>query len=255
VPLPFGKSKENRNLDVDRVVKKLKDLYRRYSEQYDPKLFNLRGFEERYRKALRNKLNLNAFLHAEITVFEELKKKVEVKLSPQQKKPTYSEIADKIIEKNLEKIKKYRQIDFYPDAEEETKYLLGCVTDFYNKFWGNIHKLLKITRLKRITDFLNKLENDFSYYVVPMRGLYSRAVDDYTLILSRKNPRDSEKASVNFIKYGGILLNNCLKVINDGLNFLAGAPEYKGKSIELQRYREILIRIIDDFRLSDIRGY
>lgn len=244
--LPFRKSKDNKSIDIDAVVKKLKSLYGRYAEQYGPKLFNLRGFEDRYRDALINKLNLNAFLHAEITVFEVLKKKVENNGNSGQSQ-SYSEIADKIIEENLERVRKYRCIDFHPEAEEETKYLMGAVTDFYYEVWDKVAGLLKPLGF---SDFLQKLENDFSYYVVPTRGSYSRAIEDYMLVLSRKNPKDNERASVNCIKYGGILLNNCLKAINDGLNATGNLSLN-----ELKGYKDILVRIIDDFRLIDIRGY
>jgi hypothetical protein len=101
---------------------------------------------------------------------------------------------------------------------------------------------------------IHKLENDFSYYVVPIR-VYSRAVEDYQLVLSRRNPKEGEKASVNFIKYGGILLNNCLKLINDSLNSPGNLREYPESLKDLTRCKNMLLRMIDDFRLSDIRGY
>ncbi|KPJ87026.1 MAG: hypothetical protein AMS17_09830 [Spirochaetes bacterium DG_61] len=251
MPLPFGKSKSEKSVDIDAAVRKLKSLYRLYGEKYGTKLFNLKGFEDRYRDALLKRVNLNAFLHAEITAFEELKRRVEKK----DEKPAgknYSEIADRIIEKNLERVRKYRTIDFLPDAEEEIKYLLGAVTDFYYEIWGRVSSIIKPLGY---SDIIYKLENDFSYYVVPIRGSYSRAVEDYQLVLSRKNPKESEKASVNFIKYGGILLNNCLKVINDSLNAPGNLREHPESLKDLNRYKEVLLRMIDDFRLSDIREY
>jgi hypothetical protein len=259
VPITFKKS-ENRDSDIDKVVQKLKNLYRKYAEQYGTKIFNLEGFEQRYKNALINKVNLNSFLHAEILAFEELKERIE-RPKKQQKETTfrsetsYSEIADRIIEENLKKIQKYPHIDFHPDAEEETKYLLGAVTDFYYNSWNNMVKLLKPLGIGNINNTVEKLENDFSYYVVPVHGQYSRAVDDYTLVLSRKNPKDNERAAVNFIRYGGILFNNCLKLANDGLTFMSGRREYSDLNTELQVYKNILSRFIEDFRLSDIRGY
>ncbi len=251
MPLPFWKPKQDRNLDVDAAVRKLKSLYSEYAEKYGEKQFNLRGFEDRYRDALVQKLNLAAFLHAEITVFEELKKRVEK--GPEEKTgPTYSDIADRIIEENLERIRRYRLIDFHPDAEEETKHLLGAVTDFYYDVWGKASAILKPLGFAEAS---GKLENDFSYFVVPIRSTYSRAVDDYLFILSKKTPKDSEKASVNFLKYGGILLNNCLRLINDGINSEGNRVSEKDAVEELTSYRKRLQRMIEDFRLNDIRGY
>jgi len=251
MPPPFWKSKQEKNLDIDAAVRKLKSLYSEYAEKYGEKQFNLRGFEDRYRDALLQKLNLTAFLHAEITVFEELKKRVE-KGPEENTGPTYSDIADRIIEQNLERIRQYRLVDFHPDAEEETKHLLGAVTDFYYEVWG---KTVAILKPLGFADALDKLENDFSYFVVPIRGSYSRAVDDYLFVLSKKNPKDSEKASVNFIKYGGILLNNCLRLINDGINSERNRVSEKHAIQMLGSYRTRLQRLIEDFRLNDIRGY
>jgi hypothetical protein len=254
MPLSFRKSSSDRKIDVDAVVHKLKSLYKKYAQEYSSKIFNLQAFEQRYHDALVNKININNFCHAEITVFEELKKRV-----LQQDKPrstaTYSDVADRIIEENLRKIRKYHPIDFHPDAEEETKYLLGVVTDFYYSSWGTIKRVLTPLGVSSLRDFMGKLENDFSYFVVPMHGLYSRAVDDYLLVLSRKNSKDNEKASYNFMKYGAILLNNCLKLIGDGLNFMRTRKEYRGSVEELTKLRENLLRIIADFRLSEIKMY
>lgn len=254
----FSRSSKEKKVDVDAVVHKLKSLYREYGERYGKKLFNLEGFENRYHDALINRLNLNAFLHAEITVFEELKRRVAEKGKPsgrESSESSYGEIANRIVEENLERVRKYRCIDFHPDAEEETKYLMGAVTDFYYREWNKATKLMGIAGLKGETDLIHKLENDFSYYVVPIRGSYSRAVDDYLLVLSRKNPKESEKASVNFIKYGGILLNNCLRLFNDNLNHMRSSNQLQAQLNELEVYKNELIRIIQDFRLSDIRGY
>ena len=254
MPLPFRKSRDTARVDVDAVIRKLKSLYAKYAEVYGEKTFNLQAFENRYRDALLNKVDLTNFCHAEITVFEELKKRVG-KRETNKNGDSYGDVADRIIEENLQRIRKYRHIDFHPGAEEETKYLLGVMSDFYYESWGQVRRALKPLGERSLNEFMDKLENDFAYYVVPMRGLYSRAVDDYMLVLSRKNPKESERASYNFIKYGAILLNNCLKLIGDALNLAGSKPEYTDSVEKLQELREHLLRIIGDFRLSEIRGY
>jgi hypothetical protein len=254
--LPFKKSRNTSKIspsDVDAVVQKLKSLYGKYAEVYGEKLFNLHEFERRYRDALIAKIDLTNFCHAEITVFEELKKRVQRK-DPPEKKHVYADVADRIIKENLQKIRKYRKVDFHPDADEETRYLLGAVMDFYYESWGRVMGLIKKLGDRSLIDFMEKLENDFSYYAVPIRGLYSRAADDYMLVLSRKDPRESERASYNFIKYGAILLNNCLKLTVDALNYADSGNE--GNSVqELRGIQGTLRSIIEDFRLADIREY
>jgi len=242
--------------EVDKVVHKLKQLYRHYAAIYGEGTFNLKAFEKRYIDALKGKVDINAFLHAEISVFEELKCRV---IKPEKKKegkyePSYSEIADRIIEENVAKIKKYKYIDIHPDAEVEVKYLLGAVTDFYYSTWTNASEIIKGIRNPEINNQLERLEHDFAYYIIPVKGAYSRAVDDYLFVLSRKKTKDNEKAAVNFIKYGGVLLNNCAKLMNSTYHILMSSNH--GLNIQrINRYIEITNNLIHDFRLMDIRSY
>jgi hypothetical protein len=253
----FKKQKIGKITDLDEAIQRLKNQYRVYSEEYGTKIFNLQSFEERYRNALANKIDLSTFLLAEIDVITELKIKVEKPGTEEIKDtiPTFGDLADKIIEDNRDRIKGYRFIDFHPDAEEETKHLLGAVTEFYYEVWGKINELIRALGLKGSDDVRMKLENDFTFFAIPVRGSYSRAVEDYVLALSRKNPADNEKAAVNFMRFGGILLNNCLRVVNDGLSTLETMPEADNKLKVLNRYKDILKKIIEDFRLTEIRGY
>jgi hypothetical protein len=243
---------------VDAAVKKLKTLYRQFAETYGERLFDLRGFEERYREALLHKIDLASFIRAEIAVFESLRKKVGPQKPPRTEPAeelSYSDIADRIIESNLNRVRKYRFIDFHPDAEEESKYLLGAVTDFYYDCWNEIRKLLQPFNLRSVNERMDGLEEDFCYFVVPVRGQYSRAVEDYTLVLGRKNVPDNERASYRFIKNGGLLLNDCLRLVRDGINFFSASPAHRSQEKSLDEHRDRLYRLIEDFRLMDIRGY
>lgn len=251
--------------EVDAAVRKLKAGYRSYAEVYGDRIFNLRAFEDRYREALVRRADLVAFVRAEIEVFEELKKKVEPRAgagtggsgtgNPNSREGSYSEIADRIIEHNLQKIRKYRHIDFHPEAEQETAYLLGAVTDFYYEAWSEIRRLLKPLNQGNINESLNRLEDGFCYMVAPVRGSHPRAVEDYLMALRRRSIRESERASYNFLKNGGILLNNCLQLVNHGLNYMATDPTQFSKMSQLELYKQRLQRIVEDFRLGEIRGY
>ncbi len=256
--------------EIDRAIAKLKNLYKEYASVYGNRIFNLKAFEDRYLDALKNKRDIRAFLHAEVSIFEELKTRV-LKIQEDSSKPdsglkiqkntqseenlSYSEIADRIIEENLSKIKKYRLIDFHPDAEIETKYLLGAVTDFYYNKWSNATKIIKELNNHNFNSQIEKLESDFSYYILPVRNEYSRAVEDYQFVLAKKNPKDNEKAAVNFIKYGAILLNNCERLINSAYNAITTTPLFENRAEELKSHLDNLRSLIKDFRLQDIRSY
>jgi len=256
---PFkNTNKSLRSNEIDQAVRKLKELYVKYANIYGTNIFNLRSFEQRYINALKNKVDINVFLHAEISVFEELKKRVigsdKKSFKDGNKKTSYSEIADKIIEENLLKIKKYRYVDIHPDAEDEVKYLYGAVSDFYYNTWAPAAEIIRKMGNPAFDKQLEKLEHDFSYYIIPTKGAYSRAIDDYLFVLSRKNPADNEKAAVNFIKYGGILLNNCERLMNRAYDVLEMSRDLNNVK-KIEYLIEITKGIIRDFRLMDIRNF
>ena len=257
--LPFKyTSKSLHGNEIDQAIKKLKELYKKYAEIYGGNVFNLNAFEKRYINALKNKTDINVFLHAEISVFEELKQrttKSNQKISENKGSDTsYSKIADRIIEENLSKIKKYRYIDIHPDAEDEVKYLYGAVFDFYYNTWTLSAEIMRKIANSTFDRQLEKLEHDFSYYIIPIKGAYSRAIDDYLFVLSRKNPIDNEKAAVNFIKYGGILLNNCERLMNEAYNILMSSND-ESDANRMKYLLEVTRKIINDFRLMDIRSF
>jgi len=256
-PFKSGDKSLHRN-EIDQAVKKLKELYKKYASIYGEAAFNLKAFEKRYIQALKDRVDINAFLHAEISVFEELKRRVtEYKRNVPEKKDngvSYSEIADRIIEQNLSKIKKYRYVDIHPDAEDEVKYLYGAVTDFYYNTWSLVSEIIRKMNNPALNKQREKLEHDFSYYVVPIKGVYSRAIDDYLFVLSRKNPVNNEKAAVNFVKYGGILLNNCKKLMSEVYNILLNSKDTSNAQ-RMYYLIEIVENIISDFRLVDIRSF
>jgi len=248
---PF-KRQEKKIINTKEVIKSLKSLYIKYGQKYGTSVFNLRAFEKRYIDALRKKVDINVFISAELSVFQELKNRFE-NPAVDEDKPSYSEIANKIIEGNLQRIRKYREVQFHPDAEEEPVRLLGAVTDFYYNNWVITERYLRSLGIKRILELLDKLERGFYYFVVPVRGSYSKAVEDYMAVLLRKDWKENEKAAVRFIRYGGILLNDCLRVINDGINFTEKEnPELLNN---LEKCREELNSIVQDFRLTEIRSY
>lgn len=162
--------------EVDSRVRTLRSLYKRYEETYGTKIFNTNAFDDRYRAALENRTDLKTFVGAEMEVFDILKKKVEPDETTAAPEHTpYSVIADRIVEENVQRVRKYRLIDFHPDAEEETKHLLGVVTDFYNESWPGMERLVRSLGSKAALAFLEKLEADFIFFAVPVRTVYSKA--------------------------------------------------------------------------------
>ena len=105
------------------------------------------GIEERYYKALKEGINMETFLSAEIGTIEELIKKEAVKLKQtikvQPETQKKEDFADKILEEFKANIAKYKDLRFHADANIEVRKLLGALNDLYNRYMPIIHDFNK----------------------------------------------------------------------------------------------------------------
>lgn len=70
--------------EIEILISKLRNKYDTYAAQYSPRWFNKEAFEERLQVALRNKIDLEAFIVAEIAHFETLRKRFDEKKNERQ---------------------------------------------------------------------------------------------------------------------------------------------------------------------------
>ena len=115
------------NNEIADLLRKLREKYFEYSA-IDPVWFNVDAFQERYEMAIRNRMNLEAFLLAEVANFETTKENYDKKKSESENKDSFAQKIDVIMEENFGKIKKYPEINFHPDAGFEIMHFYGALS-------------------------------------------------------------------------------------------------------------------------------
>ena len=149
--LGYEKSVNPRKLtpgEITAAVEKIRTKYETYVTKYFKPRILREAFEDRYIRALRNGVDVSSFLMAEISAIEELIKREEEKAATQPTKPDSEKpqsFADKVVEENRKRILKYPDIPFHQDASEETRRLLGALTDLLRDRWQQIGTALRDT--------------------------------------------------------------------------------------------------------------
>ena len=112
--------------ELNLLIQKLRSKYADYAQKHSAAWFNIAPFEERLAMAQKNRMDIEAFVLAEIANFEKLKTKYDAKKNQK----SFSDKVDKIIEEQLARIKKYPPQNFHPKAHIEMVYAYGALRDF-----------------------------------------------------------------------------------------------------------------------------
>ena len=114
--------------EITKVVAKIRERYDEYIFKYFKSKTVKFAFEERYAEVLQKRMDISNFLIAEIEAIQELIKREEAKIAagPQseQGRESLADRVERIYQENLEKIRKYPEIEIHPTANEEIKRLV-----------------------------------------------------------------------------------------------------------------------------------
>ena len=256
--------------EIDKLISKIRDKYIEYGTIYDKKWFNLTLFEERFLYAKKNKMNLQAFVLAEISNIETVKSKFEEKSSEN----SFTNKIDKIIEENNAKIMPYPAIEFHPKGHHELFHFYGAIDEFLQ----NIYPGIWLIQDSSIKDSAYKLENELVFFADRSSGRYSKGIDEHINAISRPNTTelDIDSSKNRFLKETAFILNRLIDFCDDILTrreeFLERPVDFSSLYIEttkkkiiikefsnltgygvILKIREKANTIIEDFRLSEFR--
>jgi len=257
--------------ELEILLEKLRRKYNEYGEKYSRKFFDIGSLEDRLQITLRNRLNLEGFILAEIAAFEKLKEKYEKK----KKSNSFALKVDRIIEENIARIKKYPPVMFHKKAGVEITHFYGAVSEFSEYLFPVIWLVVRDDAHKRR---LQKLDDSLNFLAVPRGSKPSKRVEDHILLLSRTGVReiDIEKDKNRYLtETAGVLFeidDFCSELMElrdpeweKPLRFdrLYYEGKKKKKIIEnftnfssygaLLKIREYAAEVIEDFRLSAFR--
>lgn len=256
--------------EIDKLVAKLRERYREYSNKHNSAWFNLDAFDERLSMAIKNRMNLEGFILAEITNFEKLKEKYESKKKA--KENSFTKEVDRIIDENTARIKKYSPVIFHPSCGLEISHFYGAMIVFSAEFVPVLRLLLSNSGER---NYLFQIEEKVEFLALPPGGGNSKRIEDHILIINRTGVREIEieKDRNNYLKECAFLLHDiidlCDGLVDSGeeewslpLNFNRLFVEEKKKRRIVDHFKgltgfgalfkvkDAAYAIIEDFRLS-----
>jgi hypothetical protein len=186
--------------EINKLIGKLRNKYKEYSQK-NSTWFNRDAFEERLIMALKNKMNLEGFILAEISNFEQIKNRYERKKNIK----SFAEQVERIIDEQLFRIKKYPGIRFHPKAGVEISHLYGALSDFALHYFEVLFVLVSEKSLRdRVMQFESRLQN----FAVPRGVLSSPRIEDHVAKLRRPGVEEIEieKDKNDYLKESAFLL-------------------------------------------------
>lgn len=236
--------------EVNELVNKLRDRYKEFAGKYSPKWFDLNAFDARLSSALRNRMNMEGFILAEISGFEKLKERYESK--KKLKENSFSREVDKIIEENLARVKKYPGIKFHPGCGIEISHLYGALSFLSMELFPILRVVISDSRLK---NSVNTMEDRLLFLAEQRGNLHPRRIADHVLLLNRGGVKDIEieKDSNDYLKECGFFLHDladfCDGIIDSGRDEWNYPVTFQKLFVEEERRK----RIVDIFQ--DMTGY
>ncbi|HOT46852.1 MAG TPA: hypothetical protein PLM53_17910 [Spirochaetota bacterium] len=196
--------------EINRLIDKLKKRYAEYSRK-NPTWFNMDAFNDRLLMAYRNRMNLEAFILAEIANFEKVRDKYEKKKNEK----SFSDQVDRIIDEITARIKKYPAIRFHPKAGVEITHFYGALSDFELNYFP---VLFIIAEDKSLKDRLIAFEQELNNLAAPRGKLPAKRVEDHLMKLRLRDAQELEieRDKNEYLKESAFLLHDIIDFC-DGL--------------------------------------
>ena len=220
----------------------------------------LDSFEERYLSALRVRMELTLFLHAEINSVEELiqteeKRRQDEAEREQQKTQVQIErksIADRVFEENLQKIQKYPRMEIHQEAVEDIERLFGALGGIERELWRDLETLIRKTYTSatvspraRLAEQLLKLCSPTSMSIPPRLSRYQSLFDWFP-----RKYTEIEKEEKKCILEAAFFLHDLAGTLKEISSSEGLSPQDKQK---VETMIEYVHTVINDFRLKDFK--
>ena len=220
----------------------------------------LESFEDRYMQAMRARLDLALFLHAEMTVVEELIKNEQDLINAEQQKSLRIKkqreqnqtIADRVLEENRRRIAKYPPMQIHPEASEEIERLFGCLSTFEREFWPDVEKYMRSAYTTSVLSPRMRLEEKIIALCRPTAGGLPPRLSRYRTLFDwvPRNTLEIEKEGKKCLLDVAFFLHDLVDVI------MEMKKSGNLQSFELENVDKLLVYVhtlLDDFRLKDFK--
>ena len=249
--------------ELEGIVEKIRGQYEENQKIYGPAWFSLKGFNDRFLQALRNRTDLQTFVFAEVTALEEIKKKVDEKVRERTIKTdkTFTKKIEKMIDAMSEKTRKYPALFGDSGLPEEFQHFCGAARDFHDREWLLVRRIIEKSELKELKRHADLSERFERFFIHSGKGISSQA----DAFLSAERREGFDKGRVRFLQEAARLLGDAASLLEemrlqepDKLLDLPGSSTetavYDNRTISavLDMAKSALRAIIADFRLTDL---
>ena len=247
--------------EIDTLIAKLRNKYNDYAHTYNAHWFSVDAFEERLQTAWRNKINMEAFIVAEIAHFEKIKQRYE-----QKNTTSFSTKVDALIEELTARINHYPEIAFHPEAHFEIMHMYGACNQLLELYFPVLWLIID----DRSTVY--NFEQQLHYLCGRTSEKESKRIEDHIALLNRHGVKsiEIEKNKNEYLKECAFLLHAIHEWLNNILNnydttplnfsklYIRGDKKHKIISLfnnetchsALATIQNYIHQIIEDFRLQ-----
>ncbi len=220
----------------------------------------LDSFEERYIGALRARMELALFLHAEMNVVEELiktegerrRKDAERIETAKKSQARRQSIAERVMEENRRRIANYPRIEIHPDASEEIERLFGALGAIEREFWPDLERLIRRTYTSAMISPRARLEEQLMRLCSSSSGELPSRTSRYRSMFDRfpRNYTEIDKEEKKCILDAAFFLHDLSDTIKEaGESDVLSANDRQ----QVDAMAEYVHNVITDFRLKDFK--
>ncbi len=254
------KRKRLSDAEIREAVEKIRKRYGDYMVQFTKDRSALDSFEERYIQAMRARLDLTLFLHAEKTVVEELIEKEQKRINSEQQKTLQEQerkeksksFADKIMAENKKRIAKYPPLQIHPEASEDVERLYGCLRTFEREYWPELEKYMRSAYTSNMLSPRMQLEERvITLCRATAEGVPSRLARYKSLFdWFPRNAREIEKEGNKCILDAAFFLHTIIDVLKE----MKDSGNLSRAEIDnVDTMMGYVHTLLDDFRLKDFK--
>lgn len=239
--------------EIKQSINKLSEQYDKYKEQYGETFFNKKSFEERYLSALKNHMNMQAFIYSEVSFFEKLKEKLDTKKEANRikKEKPFTKKVEQYLAELEKRWVKYPRLYEETGIADESQFFCGALFEFHNKYLLKYADIIDKTNLSELKEY-QELINEISLFTIATRNKIPYEVESYVLNLKKV---DIEKANMLFLKQGALLIKKLKKFLirkDKKIKEEANSLDTILKTDILSSIIKALDQIIFDFRFNNL---
>ncbi len=218
-------------------------------------------FEDRYISAMRARMGLETFLHAEVAAVEALIRKEQGKIDSEknreetaiQEQVKRQSIAERVLAENLERIAKYPRVLIHEEASEDVERLFGALGTVEREFWTDLERLFKKAYTSMMMSPRGRLEEQ-------LRKLCEVGPDGIPPRLSRyqsllgwfpRNYGDIDKESKKCLVDAAFFLHDLIETLKEvEASEELSIPERQ----KVEVMKQYVHNVLDDFRLREFKN-